>query len=181
MATTITYTTSTGREERIELDAAISRSTELSVEVTKFPVETGAVISDHAILAPDRFQLSGMISNTPTIADTRQKDTRRAQDARDRLKDIRQRRVAVTIEANGERHENLVMIALSFPEDGSTGDAVHFSASFERILMATTQVEALPKPPTAPGRGKEKGGKKPTEKASAPVQKKTSTAVDIVD
>lgn len=189
MATAITFTTSTGRVERLVLDAALSRASDLSVEVTKFPVETGAVISDHAIVAPARFQLAGLLSNTPVMAreefeaamEAGTVFSRRAQDARDRLREINRNKIPVTVEANGEQHENLIMVSLSLPEDPSTGEAVNFSASFEQIITAATQVETVPKPPTTPGKVKQEGGRKPTEKASEPVKRKTSLTVDAVD
>ena len=49
----------------IEFDAKLEGATHKSVYPTQFPVEYGANMSDHAILLPDRYLLTGAISNSP--------------------------------------------------------------------------------------------------------------------
>jgi hypothetical protein len=187
MATAIVYKTSSGNERRLELDAALSRESTKSVEVTRFPVENGSVISDHAIRSPDCYRLEGLISNTPAIARERLEVmieagtvvTQRAQDARDRLEEISEQKLPVTIEAGGRQFPNMIMTSLVFPEDASTGDAVRFSASFEQVRTVATLTERVPQAPDAAA-GKVKGGRKPTEQADDSVKKRAeSGAVQI--
>ncbi|MCQ1989647.1 hypothetical protein NNX13_07175 [Pseudomonas sp. Eb3] len=49
----------------IEFDAKLEGVTSKSVQLTQFPVEFGANVNDHAVLLPDRYLLTGAISNTP--------------------------------------------------------------------------------------------------------------------
>lgn len=49
----------------IEFDAKLEGVTSKSVYLTQFPVEFGANVNDHAIVLPDRYLLTGAISNTP--------------------------------------------------------------------------------------------------------------------
>lgn len=49
----------------IEFDAKLEGVTSKAVQLTQFPVEFGANVNDHAILLPDRYLLTGAISNTP--------------------------------------------------------------------------------------------------------------------
>lgn len=49
----------------IEFDAKLEGATSKSVYLTQFPVESGANMNDHAILLPDRYVLTGAVSNTP--------------------------------------------------------------------------------------------------------------------
>lgn len=47
------------------LDAAIEEAHEMSATITEHPVEKLAAISDHTIVMPRRFNLTGRISETP--------------------------------------------------------------------------------------------------------------------
>lgn len=49
----------------IEFDAKLEGMTSKAVQLTQFPVEFGANINDHAIILPDRYLLTGAVSNTP--------------------------------------------------------------------------------------------------------------------
>lgn len=49
----------------IEFDAKLEGVTSKAVQLTQFPVEFGASVNDHAILLPDRYLLTGAVSNTP--------------------------------------------------------------------------------------------------------------------
>jgi hypothetical protein len=49
----------------LEFDAKLEGSTDKSVYLTQFPIEFGANSNDHAILLPNRYLLTGAVSNTP--------------------------------------------------------------------------------------------------------------------
>ncbi|QJC78960.1 phage baseplate protein [Pseudomonas umsongensis] len=49
----------------LEFDAKLEGVTSKSVYLTQFPVEFGANMNDHAILLPNRYLLTGAVSNTP--------------------------------------------------------------------------------------------------------------------
>ncbi|HDS1728276.1 TPA: hypothetical protein QEM47_001000 [Pseudomonas putida] len=50
---------------QIEFDAKLEGVTSKAVQLTQFPVEFGANVNNHAILLPDRYLLTGAVSNTP--------------------------------------------------------------------------------------------------------------------
>lgn len=50
---------------QIEFDAKLEGVTSKAVQLTQFPVEFGANVNGHAILLPDRYLLTGAVSNTP--------------------------------------------------------------------------------------------------------------------
>lgn len=61
-----------GGEFSVEFDAVLSDTLESEVVFTEYPLENGAVASDHGIIMPKRWSMSGAISNNPlkpTIAD----------------------------------------------------------------------------------------------------------------
>lgn len=49
----------------IEFDAKLEGATSKAVQLTEFPVEFGTNGNDHARLLPDRYLLTGAVSNTP--------------------------------------------------------------------------------------------------------------------
>ncbi|MFV3292276.1 phage baseplate protein [Pseudomonas sp. NY11955] len=51
--------------DQIEFDAKLEGVTSKAVHLTQFPVEFGANVNDHAILLPDRYLLTGAVSNSP--------------------------------------------------------------------------------------------------------------------
>lgn len=200
MGTSIFYVNETGRLEVLKLDAALSRESAKAVEVTRYPVEDGSVISDHAIRVPDSFRLEGMITGrqvdpeveTPPEnasreraqaigAERRETGRTRATSARDALEGILERKRAVSIESGGRTFPDLIMVGLNFPENGQgpLANATYFVAAFEKI--ETVRSETAPIPVSTGKPAKTKGGKKPTEKAPEAVRRKTSAAVKVVD
>lgn len=49
----------------ISFDAKLEGITSKSIVLTQYPVEFGANVNDHAILLPNRYLLTGAVSNTP--------------------------------------------------------------------------------------------------------------------
>ena len=49
----------------LEFDAKLEGKTNKSVQLTRFPIEFGAPVNDHAILLPNRYLLTGAVSNSP--------------------------------------------------------------------------------------------------------------------
>lgn len=49
----------------VEFDAVLEDTLEASVQWTQFPIETGAQATDHGIILPFRYRLSGIVSNNP--------------------------------------------------------------------------------------------------------------------
>lgn len=49
----------------LEFDAVLEGITSKSITLTEYPVEFGANVNDHRIINPDRYLMTGAISNTP--------------------------------------------------------------------------------------------------------------------
>lgn len=48
-----------------QFDATLEDTFEASVELTRYPVESGAKVNDHRIINPSVYYLTGMVSNNP--------------------------------------------------------------------------------------------------------------------
>ena len=65
MAAVISWTDKAGVFQFVQLDVYDEENHELSAECTKFPVETGGVVTDEVRLGNRTLQLVGYVSNTP--------------------------------------------------------------------------------------------------------------------
>lgn len=174
----ILYQTATGSLSTLTIDATLTREEVLAVKVTKYPVEDGSIISDHAISEPDTWRMEGLVSNAPAASAAAASWTAgRAEAARNTLRAIDRAKLPVTIDAGTTVLQSMVMETLSFPEDSTTGDALRFSATFVKISTVETLTTAVLKTAKA----KKAGGKKPTEKAPEAVTKKKSTIKAAAD
>jgi hypothetical protein len=55
--------------DTLEVDCTLNESHDFEADVTEFEVESGAKVSDHRLLKPVEFTLSGVISDTPLEQD----------------------------------------------------------------------------------------------------------------
>jgi len=117
------------------IDASISESHDFPSEVTMYPVESGADISDHVRNLPATVRLDCIVSNTPIgeVAELRREGSVPANDAYEVLIAIRDAREPVVIEDSLQRWENMVLKDLGVPRSATTGDALHFTAEFQQI------------------------------------------------
>lgn len=162
------------------LDATLSQQHGKSVELTKFPIETGATPSDHAIRRPDSYRLDGIVTNAPLEKPEDIESGRfigRAETARGLLESIVEARSPLTIDTGSKVHEMMMMVDLQFSKDNSAGDCTKFSAAFEKVVQVDSETVALPRS-TKPGVSR--GGKKPTTKAPEPVKKRVSVLQQMV-
>lgn len=175
------YYADDGSYRSLQIDATLTQQHSKSVELTKYPVEDGTSVSDHAIRKPDAYRLDGIITNTPVVTAEEMSNginDRRAETARDILEGIVAARKPVTIDAGSRVLDNMVMTSLEIPRDASLGDCTRFMASLEEIVTVKTETSALPKAKKA---GVQHGGRQPTKKADAPTQKKASIATQVFD
>lgn len=176
---TIRYFAPDGSYRELALDAALSQGHAVAVEVTKFPVEDGSVISDHAILKPDTYRVDGLVSNTPVVdAEQMAGNERRAESARALLEVIVRAREPVTIDTGGKVLESMMLSALDFPRDAALGDATRFSLTAEQIQTVQAETVAIPRSPKP---AIKKGGKQPTTAAGAAVKKRVSVLKQLVN
>lgn len=52
-------------ENVVEFDAVMEDTFEASVQYTQYPIETGAQVTDHGIILPFRWRITGIVSNNP--------------------------------------------------------------------------------------------------------------------
>ena len=124
------------------IDCTISETHSFDNEITQYPTESGAVITDNVRLQPMQIDMDCIVSNTPIgeALSLRQaagfseidKMTTTILGA---LLDIRDRREVVTLRTSTGKHKNMMLKTLNIPRDSKTGDAMRFTASFQQIQV----------------------------------------------
>lgn len=156
----------------IEIDAVLTEKPVETVDVTKHPIERGVKPSDHAELQPTKLAIDGVLSNTSVNAAAQM---RRGGESRpgasgagntlaNALRDLLAERRAVSISTSRAFYDDMIMTSLELPRDAKTGDAVRFTATFERIVIVQSTAVLVPKTanPKKPSGKKDQGKKQPS-------------------
>lgn len=119
------------------IDAIVSEEPTLEAEVTEYPVESGAVITDHTRNRPLTLELEFLVSDTPigSVAAERTAGAVPSSEARQALEALRASRKPFTVITATKTYESMVFTSLSFPRDRETGDALRPRASLQQISI----------------------------------------------
>lgn len=133
-------------ENLIYCDAAINEGHEVVNEVTTHPVEFGANISDHGIVQPRQFLLTGRISplDTHGRADLLTGATRRGAVAWGLMRDAARNSTPLTIETNLELYEGFILTRLRTGQDARNSLGLAFEATFQEVLIVQTKTAQSP-------------------------------------
>jgi hypothetical protein len=133
------------------IDASLTETHKLSSNVTKYPVESGAKITDHISNEPREVTIEGIVSDTPignvatvrasaTASPTGSLDFLPSDEALAKLEALWESREPVPIQttlAGGKSYENMALMDLDIPVDETTGHALRFTATFQQIKIVT--------------------------------------------
>lgn len=124
-----------GRVGVVELDVTLTENHTFNSRATNFPVETGGDVTDHIINDPDVLTLSGIVSDTPLNIFS---FFTRSIDAFNRLVDLHERRVPVTVVTGLKVYQNMVMTTLDVPRNINTGQSLTFNITLQNIRFDST-------------------------------------------
>lgn len=151
-------------DAEIKIDTVIKETHASSLSLTKFAVEQGADMSDHYVVNPVVFSLSGVISDISSNEfidfaltglakkavdsvtglfgddkDTEETGTK-SQLAWKQLKALQQSGDFITYTSNLEVYENMLMTNLTTSQDTTTSKAIYFDMTLEQVLIAELEV-----------------------------------------
>jgi hypothetical protein len=130
--------------EELALDASLEETHQLDSKVTTYPVENGAVISDHIYNEPIHVIIKGIISSHP-LPDS---ITRQGANAEDKnfvahawqyLLNIRDNRKPVTIVTGLRQYTTMVLTSLHSVNNYKTGGSLDFTAAFISIRIVNSK------------------------------------------
>jgi hypothetical protein len=127
------------------IDACISEEPSLESEITEYPVESGATITDHVRNLPQTLDLEFKVSDTPIgqAASARTAGAIPSSEARQFLETLRASRRTFTVITPRRTYESMVFRSLSFPRDGATGDALVGRASLQQLEIVNVRRVAV--------------------------------------
>jgi hypothetical protein len=127
------------------IDAAISEEPSLESEVTEYPVESGATISDHVRNLPLTLELEFTVSDTPIgqAATARAAGAVPSSEARQFLETLRASRRPFSVVTARRTYESMIFTSLAFPRDGETGDALVGRASLQHFEIVNVRRVAV--------------------------------------
>lgn len=158
--TSLVFSTRPTKIESIALDAALREVHSGEVEVTEHPVEQGSNITDHTRPKPDRLTIDAIVSNTPinttqrtrvveafgvsfvssSLEDSRQGAAGYAETAYAKLVELKDKGSPITVVTQIRTYDDMILISLSVPRDSKTGDALLFTASFQRVILVKNKL-----------------------------------------
>ena len=159
-----------GRIGDIELDATISENHNFTNQITQWPVEDGSIMTDHVLSQPENLTLNGFVTNSPisnlppllspfgsiassvsggiaTVQSLLGKS--RTETAFNDLLELWEgkknlvgeiTRPLITIVTGLKVYKNMIMVSLVVPRDKDTRDALHFTATFQKIKKVSSKI-----------------------------------------
>lgn len=123
------------------VDVFVTEEHSHEAEVTQWPVEEGADITDHVRLLPDSVTLEGIVSDTPigAVADQRGADVLPSEEAYTILLAIRENRKTVSVKTSLTTYHNMILKSLTEPRSATTGEALRFRATFVQITTVKNE------------------------------------------
>lgn len=151
----------------IELDVALLEDYSFESEVTQWPIETGAVVSDFIRNKPDRISIQGFVTNSPIqilggnlgdlVRGTVENNVELTFEA---LETLHRNREPVTIVAGLKTYDNMAIERISIPRSRETGEAISFTVEAVQISKANSVLVALPNLSDTPDGAKSQGASK---------------------
>lgn len=140
MATTIVLKDKT----ELIIDATLKRSVDVNSSVTNHPIESSdlGTITDHVIVEPKKYSISGLISDVIFLSDKRKNKYTAIVDMLEKAvlsSDL------VTVIGKNQTHKNLKLVNFSRSESSGTGNTYDISLSFQEVKFSETKTVLTPK------------------------------------
>lgn len=182
--------------ETVVVDASVSETHTFGAQVTDYPVEKGAAVSDNIRATPVTLRVEAFISDFPLLNDGRgqassggvqgsQRPSARTETSKQilqKLRALQEQGVILTVDTGLKKYENMALVSIDVPRDKSLKNGLRVNLSLKEIRIVETQMVNIQKPKEPKGQGKTKGGpqtKKPADPATE--EKKQSLAARFAD
>lgn len=126
----------------LTVDVTIEEGHEFGAEVTNWPIEGGALITDHVRLEPRSLTITGFVSDTPLNAVGLSLGRSRAASAFFILEQMWQARIPFVVVSQLRVYRNMVIESLSVPK--AREQAIRFTCKMREIEIVSGQNTLLP-------------------------------------
>ena len=194
MALKIQFTFRNGnKQEVIVVDASVSETHSFAADITEFPVEKGANVSDNIRSKPAMLRIEAFISDAPLLNAGRTQTSSggaaprpsriegRSQDVLNKLIGVRDEGVLITVETGIQTYKNMLLQNIEMPRDKSLKGGIRLTLSFKEVRIVQTQQAVLEKPKEAKGHSKRKDGHQTGKGAKAAEVEQKSLLASATD
>ena len=161
--------------DSVEFDASKDEDHNGENEVTDFPVEEGANITDHSRPKPRTVSIHAYVTGTPVsllnIATPPGFKATRGKDAWKQMDKWRREGTKLTAITTLFAYIDVVITKLSVPRNAQNADGIEFTINLKEVFTASSKL--VPKPVRTTKPEGSNVGAKPTAPASPPVQDQT--------
>jgi len=122
------------------IDAVVSEKHDFDLDVTEYPVERGADITDHVRPKPLKITLDCFVSDAPfgpIASHQTRKNGTPSSDAYDRLKQLRDRPELITVVTSLRTYDSMVLSKVSFPRNSGEPVGLRFTCEFIKVLIVS--------------------------------------------
>lgn len=125
-------------------DAVPELTTDLSAQVSSYPVEDGAEVSDHVQNQNDKFTITAYITNTPLMNYKNNSVLYETQGKRvglaiEILRKLKEQRQTITLVNEFEVLQDCVVTNVSWTQSPQESEALAFRLTFEKVRRATAK------------------------------------------
>lgn len=136
----------TDTEGYVKLDASLAENHRRESEITQYPIEVGANISDHVRPKPIMLTIKGIVSSTPIPIDNTVPSLTRVQDARTKIIKWRDAGTLLNVYTNKEVYQQLAIASLSEDVDALNGNDFEFDLTLQQVTTAAVAYVQAPTP-----------------------------------
>lgn len=171
--------------EALFVEASLSETHTLNIEVTDFPVEQGADITDHRRVRPEELRMNGVQSDTPILTQAELQSIGYdsvnpgiVDGAYRFFLDLRDSGDLVSIATKKRNYQNMMMTSLSVPDGPGQSDILDFTVSFKEVrIVQNKTVQVTTRTPGGQAT-KNKGKQTTTQATPAQVSKSILAKID---
>lgn len=166
----LTFTDETGAlREIITIDASISETHHVGVDVTRHPVAKGIALTDNIRAKPDDLTLVAFFTNYGSRIDESIKKLTlpSAQDTFGRLDELAKGGMRCEVKTSLKTYKDMVIEDMSVPRDAGRGNVVEVTIKFVQIATAQAKIIAAPEPKKTANAPVKAAGAKPQPPANA--------------
>lgn len=135
----------------LQLDLTLNETATISAQVTPFPVEEGAEVTDHVIPQSRTYSISGIQGDFEPGAD--EAEPGRARALYNRLDSAVATGELFTLITDLRVYENVILVNATATRTQGGGFALPIAIQVQEVRFATSEEVFLPPPPKSPGAG----------------------------
>ena len=140
------------RIDSIVVDAYLEEVHKNSAQITRYPIEFGASVSDHMIQLPKELEIKGVVLNSTSLIFGAQlrvpevirravtgADATKATQAYNDFNDLMVEKKAFDIQTGLITYNNMALEDIVIRRDQLTSDGLFFTAKFKELVIVTTE------------------------------------------